>query len=100
MKISPWNGSILKSIIPKLKERPPEPKPEDNDSFEPDESEIFEDMNFDFQKEEKTSDTPKKTDSQNPPTEEPSEETKPEETKPEETKPETNPDETNKEEGQ
>lgn len=52
IKISPWTGAPITPIIPALKEPPPEP-PKDTDSFEPDESEIFDDLNFEFENPEK-----------------------------------------------
>ena len=50
IKISPWNGTPLQSIIPKLKPKPKEEKPEDkNDIFDPDETEEFKDIDFDLE---------------------------------------------------
>ena len=48
IKISPWSGTPISPIIPELAEPPPEP-PTEPDSFEPNETEIFDDLNFEFE---------------------------------------------------
>ena len=73
IKKSPWTGTPINPVIPELKEKPPEPKKEDVDPFDPEENDIFDDdLDFDFedtpQKEE--SDTPQKEESDTPQKEE------------------------------
>ena len=75
IKKSPWNGGPINPTIPELKEKPPEPKEDDSDPFDPDENDIFDDeLDFDF--EEDTTEDPKEE--TEPPSPEEDKETKPE----------------------